>query len=166
MRWLAVAGVLGGAGLVLVLGGLLSPPAPAGAEVVGPALLLYSEENFGGRCLLVTSTLLDMPKEELEDGTVFYWNDSVKSVRVLGGTWRLCEHGRLNTALDDDELSRLDVSTKARSVGWAALVSAGEEGPGDYPTAAGWGWAPDISSVELVSEEVLPEWARKALPGN
>ena len=88
------------------------------------------------------------------------------SARVLGGTWRLCQHGRLNTALDDTELSALDISTKARSAGWAALLSAAEEGPGDYASAAGWGWAPEVSSVELVSEEPLPDWARKALPGS
>ena len=113
----------------------------------------------------MTGTLLDMPKEELEGGEIFYWNDNVRSVRVLGGTWRLCQHGRLNTALDDTELSALDISTKARSVGWAALVSAAEDGPGEYASAAGWGWAPEVSSVELVSEERLPDWARKALPG-
>lgn len=165
-RWLFGLAILGAAGCVVLLGVLSPPLARAGGEVRGPAMILYSEENFGGRYFVVTGTLFDMPKEELEDGEIFYWNDNVRSIRVLSGTWRLCQHGRLNTALDDEELSTLDVSAKARSVGWAALVSAGEKGPGEYPSAAGWGWAPDISSIELVSEEVLPEWARKALPGN
>ncbi len=157
--------VFGAAGAIFALASFLGRAEPLSAQVKGPLLLLFSEENFGGRCLEVRGTLLDLPREVLEDGSVFDWNDNVRSLKVVSGTWRLCQHGRLNTALDDTELSELVVEEKARSFGWAALVSSGSEGPAEYASAAGWGWAPDVSSVELLSEEALPDWARKPLPG-
>lgn len=155
-------GVLVGLHLV---GGGSGPPPSASAEGEGPTLLLYSEEDFGGRCLVVKGTVLELPKEVTEDGCAFDWNDNVRSLRVLSGTWRLCQHARLNTLLDDEPVSDVDVSKKFRAKGWSCLVSAGPDGPAEHRSAEGWGWVPEISSVELLSSEPLPEWARRALPG-
>lgn len=149
-------------GLYVLAAGALGPPLRASAQGAGPALYLYSEENFGGRCLVVTGTLLDVPKEELRDGTTFYWNDNVKSVVVVSGTWRLCQHGRLNTRLDDtalEELTPAAAKAKGAVAGWSCLVSGSSSGPVEYPTAANGVWGPDISSIELVSERNLPDWA-------
>ena len=173
MRRMAVAcllpvvalGALGVLAAVQMLAGLLGPPGSASAQAGGPMLLLYSEENFQGRCLVVTGTLLELPKEVTEDGCEFDWNDNVRSLKVLSGTWRLCQHARLNTLLDDEPLADVDVSKKFRAKGWTCLVSAGAEGPAEHRSAEGWGWVPEISSVELLSSEPLPEWASKPLPG-
>ncbi|MGQ9588903.1 MAG: beta/gamma crystallin-related protein [Planctomycetota bacterium] len=162
----AVGAGLAGVGVGLcVLGGGLGPPPWANAQGEGPTLLLFSEEDFGGRCLVVTGSLFELPKEVTEEGCAFDWNDNVRSLRVLSGTWRLCQHARLNTLLDDEPLSDVELSKKFRAKGWSCLVSAGADGPAEHRSAEGWGWVPEISSVELLSSEPLPEWARRALPG-
>lgn len=164
-RGLAILLALAGFLVILAATGFLERSGPASAQGEGPVLLVYSEEDFGGRCLVVTGSLVDLPKEELEDGSSFDWNDNVRSLRVLSGTWRLCQHGRLNTVLDDLQFTESQIAEKARATGWSALVSAGPGGPSEHPSASGWGWAQDISSIDLLSGEPLPDWARRALPG-
>jgi len=121
----------------------------------GPALILYSEPGFQGRSLVLTEGLIDLPKES--DG--FDWNDNVRSIRVLGGTWRLYQHGRFNTELDETPLEDLVLASKAPVAGWSCLVSAWDSGEGLYPDGASGGFGEDISSVELLSSENLPGWA-------
>ena len=124
-----------------------------------PLLILYWEEDFQGRSLEVTDTLPDLPKVEDEHGNVFDWNDEVRSLIVVSGTWRLYQHGRLNTRLDDTPLEELDLRAKEREPGWSTLVSATSAGPLKIPNAAAGGFLREVSSVELVSAEDLPDWA-------
>lgn len=123
------------------------------------ALVLYSEPGFLGRSLLVTGSLPDLPREVLTDGSVSDWNDNVRSIRVIQGTWRLYQHGRFNTELDETPLESLNLDSKAPAMGWSALVSASASGEGMYPDGASGCFGEDISSIELVSTENLPEWA-------
>ncbi len=163
--WVTLA-LAGGAVAIFAVTNFLSRPEAVSAQGEGPLLFLYSEEDFGGRCLEVRGTLLDLPREESEDGCVFDWNDNVRSLKVVSGTWRLCQHGRLNTLIDEQALAEVNVAEKFRGTGWACIVSAGSNGPAEHRSAAGWGWAPgEISSVELLSAESLPDWAIQPLPG-
>jgi len=124
-----------------------------------PLLILYWEEDFQGRSLEVWDTLPDLPKVEDRYGNVFDWNDEVRSLIVVSGTWRLYQHGRLNTKLDDTPPEELDLRAKEREPGWSTLVSATSAGPLKIPNAAAGGFLREISSVELVSPENLPDWA-------
>jgi hypothetical protein len=125
----------------------------------GPAIIFYQGEEYTGRSVTVTGTVFDLPTEEDARGDVWNWNDEVRSVVVVSGTWRLYQHGRLNTKLDDTALTALDVRTKEQAGGWSTLVSATSQGPLRIPTTAAGGFWRDISSVELVSEANLPDWA-------
>jgi hypothetical protein len=129
------------------------------AQVSNAKLILYWEPDFQGPSLEVTGTLPDMPVITDDRGAQFDWNDQVRSLVVLSGTWRLHQNGRLNTRLDETPLALLDLVTKERVEGWSCLVSATSRGPLYLPTGAAGGFAYDISSIELVSEDNLADWA-------
>jgi hypothetical protein len=124
-----------------------------------PKLVLFWEEGFKGRSLEVTSSLADLPVESDLFGNRFDWNDEVRSLIVVKGTWRLYQHGRLNTRLDETPIESLDIVSKDRQAGWSCLVSATSQGPLEVPSAAVGGFFHDISSIEFVSAENLPDWA-------
>jgi hypothetical protein len=123
-----------------------------------PKLLLFFEPDFQGPSLEVTGTLLDMPVITDENGVEFNWNDNVRSLIVASGTWRLCQNGRANTKLDDTPLGLLDIRTKEPADGWSSLLSATSTGPLQILNPALGGFGHDVSSIELVSENNLPEW--------
>lgn len=125
----------------------------------GPAIVLYTGEGFQGRSVALEGTALDLPAYLDQDGSEFNWNDQVRSLVVLGGTWRLYQHGRLNTRLDDTPIEEFDLRTKLPDEGWSALVSATSGGPLKVSDVRECGIGSDISSVELISEENLPDWA-------
>jgi hypothetical protein len=91
-----------------------------------PEIILYSQPNFQGREVHLYQDAVDLPSEELADGTKVLWNDNVASVIVVSGTWRLYQHGRMNTALDDTPRESLDVRTKSPASGWSSLISAND----------------------------------------
>lgn len=124
-----------------------------------PKIILFWEENFEGRSLEVTGSAIDLPVIGDVFGNEFDWNDEVRSIIVVSGTWRLYQHGRCNTELDQTPLELLDVARKQRRAGWSTLVSATSKGPLELPSAAVGGFFHDISSIELVSEANLPDWA-------
>jgi hypothetical protein len=78
---------------------------------------------------------------------------------VVSGTWRLFQNGRSNTKLDETPLEALDVRSKEKESGWSTLVSATSRGPLELRSGAAGGFFRDISSIELVSAENLPDWA-------
>jgi hypothetical protein len=129
------------------------------AQVGGAKLILYWEPDFQGRSLEVTGTLPDLPEVTDTFDNQFNWNDEVRSIIVVSGTWRLYQHGRFNTELDDTPLESLDLRSKAKRPGWSCLVSATSQGPLELPNTAVGGFYHDVSSVELVSEKNLPDWA-------
>jgi hypothetical protein len=86
----------------------------------------------------------------------------VRSLVVVSGTWRLWQNGRCNTRLDDTPVEALDVSTKEPEPGWSCLVSATSAGPLELSSGAAGGFLHDVSSIELVSVENLPDWAAPA----
>ena len=149
--------------LGIVAAGLVAIVVPRGstatAQVGKPLLILFWEENFQGRSLEVTGSLADLPVETDFFGNKFDWNDEVRSLVVVSGTWRLFQNGRQNTKLDDTPLEVLDVRTKEREAGWSSLVSATSAGPLELPSGAAGGFYHDVSSIELVSGENLPDWA-------
>jgi hypothetical protein len=136
---------------------------PSSAQTAGAELVIYTGENFTGQYYTVTSTLLDMPKG-VDDGPEadrYGWNDSVKSLVVVRGTFRLCMHGRLNTKIDDTPVEELTVEAakaKGSAGGWSCLVSANSQGPVQFASPINGVWGSDISSIALVSEENLPDW--------
>jgi hypothetical protein len=121
-------------------------------------LLLFSLPNFQGRSIRLTQTTVDLPIEELENGSQFDWNDNVRSLVVVSGTWRLFQHGRCNTQLDDTPRDALDVSTRPPVSGWSSLVSATSRGQMEIPVPEAGGLHHDVSSIELLSTENLPDW--------
>lgn len=146
--------------LLLGLSGLayVSTTGPAQAQIAAqPAIVLYSGIDFTGRSLRVIGTLFDMPVFEEGEG-VFDWNDQVGSIVVESGTWRLYQHGRANTQLDDTDIALFDVTVKAPARGWSAVVSATSQGPLTIADPAVLGIGMDISSVELISSDNLPDW--------
>jgi hypothetical protein len=151
---LALAGIVG-ISLALTAVRWRLPAAALGK----PLLVLYWEESFQGRSLEVTGTLADLPVEIDLFGNEFDWNDQVRSITVVSGTWRLYQHGRCNTELDETLLGDLNVAAKQTRAGWSCLISATSARPLELPSAAAGGFEPDISSIELVSEENLPDWA-------
>lgn len=153
---LTVLGGLSGAAVLL----FQSPrPQTAVAQVGSPLLILYWEEDFQGRSLEVTGSIPDLPVVADTFGNTFDWNDEVRSVVVVSGTWRLFQNGRSNTKLDDTPLAALDVRTKEKETGWSTLVSATSKSPLELRSGAVGGFYRDISSIELVSTENLPDWA-------
>ena len=127
------------------------------SEGRAPALVIYSGPNFTGESRLITASTVDLPK----DGTPgqFKWNDSVRSLKVISGTWRLYQNGRFNTVLDQTPAVALDVAAKPLAKGWSCLVSASSQGPLEFSRSEQGDWSDDVSSIELVSEHNLPDWA-------
>jgi hypothetical protein len=145
-------------GIGLAALGYLALRRPARAAQ-GPAIVLYSGEDFTGEKLVLADTVFDMPVTKDAQGAELNWNDEVRSIVVLGGTWRLYQHGRCNTELDESELAAFDVRTKTPAGGWSCLLSGLSTGPLELPNAAAGGFWRDISSIELVSTQNLPDWA-------
>lgn len=155
--------LLFGGSFLAVLAALIAvaswPSTPQATGQAAAELVIYTGENFTGRSLIVQGTVLDLPVEIDPDESLFNWNDQVKSVVVRSGTWRLYEHGRLNTKLDDTELEELDVRTKEPILGWSAVVSATSAGERRIANLADAGIGMGISSIELVSATALPDWS-------
>jgi len=152
-------GLLAAGGAVVPVFFLLSSGSDGQQRIAdGPRITLFSEPDFQGLTLEVTDTLVDLPIVLDERGDEFDWNDQVRSVIVVSGTWRLYQHGRCNTDLDDTPLAHLDVAEKLPVTGWSSLVSARTDGPLEIPAPERGGLDRDISSVELVSRSDLPEW--------
>jgi hypothetical protein len=149
--------------LLVVVGvgfSLLREPPVAAQEIGrGPLIVVFWEENFKGRSLEVHDTIFDMPVVTDEYKNEFNWSDEVRSILVLRGTWRIYQHGRCNTKLDETKAKDLDVKTKERIPGWSTLVSATSAGPLELSSPASGCFYHDISSIELVSEKNLPDWA-------
>ena len=154
-RTIGIALVVSGSVAVALL--VTRPPVLFG-QAGRPEIILYSGEGFTGRELRVQGTLVDLPCEENADGTLFNWNDRVESIVVVSGAWRLYQHGRLNTRLDDTPLAELDVRAQRPAGGWSAVVAATAAGPVEIPDLPAAGLSADISSLELISEDHLPEW--------
>jgi len=126
-----------------------------------PEIILFTGENFTGNQIRLTATVLDMPKGT-EEGAEHLrgWNDTVGSIVVVSGTWRLYQHGRLNTKIDKDETPEQVVAAeKAVVEGWSCRLSALPDGPAEFQRPGVGGWESDVSSVELVSTQSLPPWA-------
>ena len=123
-----------------------------------PLLILYSAPDFGGRSLEIRDTVVDLPVVEDRDGTRFNWNDEVRSIEVVSGTWRLCQHGRCNTELDETPLAAFVLRDRPVVSGWSSLVSATSRGPLLVSSPERGGLHRDISSIELVSSRNLPDW--------
>jgi hypothetical protein len=156
---LLIALVVASLGIALALHLWDRPLPEAAGQVQTPQIALYTGENFTGRELVLGGTLFDFPLEEDPDGSFFDWNDSVRSVIVLSGTWRLYQNGRLNTQLDETPLESFDLRTKGATRGWSALVSGTSAGRLEIPDLAAGGIGEDLSSVELISQANLPDWA-------
>lgn len=144
--------------LVGAIGAFLLGPRALLGQAGAPEIILYSEENFTGRVLRVTGTMLDMPLERNLDGSDFDWNDRAQSLVVVSGAWRCYEHGRLNTGLDDTPVESLDIATKEPARGWSTIVSATSKGRLEIPKLAEAGIGGGISSLELVSADNVPDW--------
>jgi hypothetical protein len=123
-----------------------------------PEIILYSEPGFQGREVHLFGDAVDLPYEQNADGTLMLWNDSVGSIIVVSGTWRLYQHGRMNTAIDDTPLELLDLRTKAQTTGWSSVLSATSNGPLKIASPELAGIGSDISSIELLSTQNLPDW--------
>ena len=135
------------------------PSSSCAAQEEKPLLIIYSEPNFMGESLMLTEGLLDLPKGLDTTGNDFDWNDRIRSIRVVSGTWRLHQHGRFNTELDDTPAEALDIKVRKSLAGWHCLVSASSVGPLELSSPELGGWGEDISSIQLVSESNLPDWA-------
>jgi len=124
----------------------------------GPEIIVYSQPGFQGHELRLSGNVIDLPVVELEDGSSFDWNDNIGSIVVTSGTWRLYQHGRLNTELDATPLAALDLSTRDSARGWSSVISASSRGPLRIaePRLAGIGF--DVSSIQLVASDNLPDW--------
>lgn len=129
----------------------------AAAAGGAPEIILYSEPNFQGRELHLYEDAVDLPFEQLGD-VVLPWNDSVGSIVVVSGTWRLYQNGRMNTELDETPREVLDVRQKTAASGWSSVLSATSRGPLMIASPELAGIGHDISSVQLVSSENLPDW--------
>jgi len=126
-----------------------------------PEIVIYSLPNFKGNSLRISKNTLDLPLEELEDGTIFDWNDNVGSVRVIGGTWRLYQQGRFNRELDDTPEERVDINTTRSVSGWSNIISATSKGPLEIKVMEEAGMDRDVSSIRLISENILPDWVNQ-----
>jgi dolichol-phosphate mannosyltransferase len=157
-RRLLVPTVVVAAGLAALLFFPRSRPSSAAGEGA-PLLVIYSEPNFTGRSLEVTGSLADLPAADALDEEGFDWNDSIRSLRVVRGTWRIHQHGRLSTELDDTPLEALDLSNRRLVPGWSCLLSASSQGPLEVASPEAGGLGLDASSIELVSRSNLPDWA-------
>ncbi len=123
-----------------------------------PEIIFYSEPNFQGREFHLFEDAVDLPYEDLPDGTQMLWNDNIGSIVVVSGTWRLYQNGRMNTVLDDTPMELVDVKTQAPVSGWSSVVSATSLGPLKIASPDLLGIGSDISSVQLISILNLPDW--------
>jgi len=123
-----------------------------------PLVILYAEAGFSGRSLEVRDTLYDLPVVVDTDGAVFNWNDEVRSIEVVSGTWRLYQHGRCNTELDERPLAEFVRRDQPSVSGWTNLVSATSRGALRVSSPERGGLHRDVSSIELVSSRNLPDW--------
>lgn len=153
--------VLCAAASALLVAGLflLSRPPGGAAGEQPPEIILFSEEGFQGEKLAVRESLFDLPVLKSPSGEEFDWNDKTKSVIVVKGTWRLYQHGRFNTELDDTPPEAFRASAKAPRPGWSCVVSAPPGRELRIPSVAQGGLFWDVSSIELLSGESLPEWS-------
>jgi len=153
--------VLIGLGIICILGFAISRYSgpTVTAQAGRPLLILHWEEDFQGRALEVMQSLPDLPVETDIYGNRFEWNDQARSIVIVSGTWRLFQNGRHNTKLDDTPVEALDVRAKEKEAGWSCLVSGSSTGPVELPNGAVGGFNTDISSIELVSVENLPDWS-------
>ncbi len=156
----AVSFLLGIGASLLILRGAREPH--VATALLKPEIIFYSQPNFQGRELHLYQDAVDLPVEDLADGTKMLWNDNVASIIVVSGTWRLYQHGRMNTALDDTPRESLDVRTKSPATGWSSLISANSLGPLRIASPELAGIDYDISSVELVSALNLPDWVYRS----
>jgi hypothetical protein len=124
-----------------------------------PEIIFYSEPDFQGRELHILEDTVDLPFEDLADGAQMLWNDNIGSILVVSGTWRVYQHGRMNTVLDDTPRAALDVYSKPATSGWSSLLSGTSRGALAVASPELMGIGRDISSVQLVSWENLPDWA-------
>jgi hypothetical protein len=131
----------------------------AAQEDKSPLIILYWDENFDGRSLELRGSAYDLPTVSDEFDNKFSWSDEVRSIVVVRGTWRLYQHGRFNTKLDETKPEDFDVKGKERVPGWSTLLSATSAGPLKISSPANGAFYHDISSIALVSNENLPDWA-------
>lgn len=115
-------------------------------------LVVYMGENQTGRSLTVTSSLPDLPVLTDENGDEFDWNDQIVSIEVRKGVWRLYEHGRFNTELDDTPIEDWVRSNRESVDGWSCVVFPPASGSPAYGTENGPLRRRLISSIEMLSE--------------
>jgi hypothetical protein len=126
----------------------------------GAQIILYEGEDFTGNSVTLGDTCFDLPVHKNASSTEeFNWNDEVRSIVIVKGTWRLYQNGRCNTLLDDSTAAETSVKGRLPVGGWSTLISATSRGPLRIPNVAAGGIWRDVSSVELVSDQNLPDWA-------
>ena len=113
---------------------------------------VFEHVSFLGANLDIQQSTRVLPSipDSANPDDVFDWNDKISSIIVIKGTWRLYEHSNFN----------LDECGNAVP-GWVYVVSGSDNAPGGiaYPCPPSAGFKNDeISSIELVSEENLPDW--------
>jgi hypothetical protein len=123
-----------------------------------PEIIFYSEPGFQGHALHISEDAVDLPFEEFADGTKLLWNDNVGSIVVVSGTWRIFQHGRMNTLLDDTPRELLNLAAMPPVKGWSSVLSATSRGPLRLASLELGAIGADISSVQLVSSQNLPDW--------
>jgi hypothetical protein len=124
-----------------------------------PRLHAFKHVSFNGDYLDIAGDTPTLPKTEEgvvidEENACRDWNDQITSIIVVQGTWRLYQHANFNK---DEDGNAVD--------GWSCLVSGSDAAPDGvrYPRPASLGFGnDDISSIELVSEQNLPDWVRRA----
>jgi hypothetical protein len=133
------------------------------AQGQGAEAVIYWEEEGVRRTLVINETILDMPLGTDAAGDEYSWNDQITKIEVVRGTFRVYQHGRSNTELDDTKLDALDVRTKSPAMGWSCLISASAHGSVVYDKTNGVFPPNEISSIEVISDQTLPTWAQTTL---
>jgi hypothetical protein len=154
-RLIVLALAIGLSSLILAV----LPRSSTAQMALGPSIQLFMEEGFKGPAIDVAGTLIDMPTVSDPEGVEISWNDNVGSVIVFSGTWRINQHGRCNTEIDETPLEKVDLGAKKRVDGWSCLISATSKGPLKISRPGLGGFSRDVSSIELVSEKNLEDWA-------
>lgn len=115
-----------------------------GRATRAPEIEVFWDTDFEGRSLVITDSLAELPRFRTATGEELSWDESISSIVIRGGTWRLCQGADFN---------------RPRG-GWSVLVSAGGF-PGNHgvvrqSASECGGWTNDgISSIELVSDGVM-----------
>ena len=112
-----------------LLAGLVKTPGSA-AQSREPELVVYSGPNFTGESMRLTQSAFDLLNERDARAGEQVWNDRIRSMIVVSGTWVIYQNGRGNTVIDDTPLESLDIREKAPDKGWSCLVSATSTGTG------------------------------------